>query len=349
MKSKLLRCLMLACSVLCVAGMAVACGEKTPEKDTDTETTETTDTNTDTDTDTDSDTDTTTDTESDPEPEYPEPTGGKFTDMAPWKRIIVLVAGATMNYLLGLFLIMVMFFSCGQVVYKVMKDFPTPPESGTPVTVFEEGDLILQINGKNLYLITDYIDELNGTKAGETVTYTVLREIDGKQQKIDLEWTATENVRFQNMSDTNTLLNKMGIYGLNYTTMKHGVFKTVGMSFEYSGKLAVTILRSIGELFTGKTKITSMGGPVTTIKMTSEAVSMGWINFLNISALIGVNLAVFNLLPIPALDGSKVIFCIIEWIRKKPVNRKVETMIHFIGIILLFGFAILVDVLQFVL
>ena len=53
-----------------------------------------------------------------------------------------------------------------------------------------------------------------------------------------------------------------------------------------------------------------------------------------------------NLLPIPALDGCKVIFCLIEWIRKKPVNRKVETLIHFIGIIFLFGFAILVDILQ---
>jgi regulator of sigma E protease len=58
---------------------------------------------------------------------------------------------------------------------------------------------------------------------------------------------------------------------------------------------------------------------------------------------------VFNLLPIPALDGCKVIFCIIEWIRKKPVNRKIETLIHFIGIIFLFGFAILVDILQWIL
>ena len=85
---------------------------------------------------------------------------------------------------------------------------------------------------------------------------------------------------------------------------------------------------------------------MTTIKATSEAASSGILSFLNISAFIGVNLAVFNLLPIPALDGSKVVFCIIEWIRKKPINRKVEAKIHFIGIIFLFGFAILVDFLQ---
>ena len=105
-------------------------------------------------------------------------------------------------------------------------------------------------------------------------------------------------------------------------------------------------MRSLGELFTGKLGVDAVGGPVTTIKVTSEAAASGWANFLNIAALIGVNLAVFNLLPVPALDGCKVIFCLIEWIRKKPVNRKVETMIHFVGIIFLFSFAILVDLLH---
>jgi hypothetical protein len=79
----------------------------------------------------------------------------------------------------------------------------------------------------------------------------------------------------------------------------------------------------------------------------------GWPKAMNvvaadIAALIGVNLAVFNLLPVPALDGCKVVFCLIEWIFKKPVNRKVEAIIHAVGIALLFAFAILVDILHFV-
>ena len=98
---------------------------------------------------------------------------------------------------------------------------------------------------------------------------------------------------------------------------------------------------------TGKIGLESMGGPVTTIKVTSEVASASVQSFLNIFAFIGVNLAVFNLLPVPALDGCKVIFCIIEWIRKKPVNRKVEAIINLVGIVFLFGFAILVDILQF--
>ena len=93
-----------------------------------------------------------------------------------------------------------------------------------------------------------------------------------------------------------------------------------------------------------------MGGPITTISVTSNAIKDGGFNyFLEIMGFIGINLAMFNLLPIPALDGSRALFCIIEGIRKKPINRKVETIIHLVGIIFLFAFAILVDVLQFIL
>ena len=120
----------------------------------------------------------------------------------------------------------------------------------------------------------------------------------------------------------------------------------LGNSLAYSVKIGGTVLRSLGELLTGKLGVDAVGGPVTTIRVTSEAASHSFTSFLNIAAFIGVNLAVFNLLPIPALDGCKVIFCAIEWIRKKPVNRKVETIIHFAGLIFLFGFAILVDLLQ---
>ena len=82
--------------------------------------------------------------------------------------------------------------------------------------------------------------------------------------------------------------------------------------------------------------------------MTSEIAMSGMQNFLEIASYIGVNLAVFNLLPIPALDGSKVVFTAIEWVRGKPISRKVEAIIHAVGIVLLFAFAIVVDVLHFV-
>lgn len=284
--------------------------------------------------------------------EYPEPQGERFNDQPPWKRIIVLIAGATMNYLLALILIVIMFACIGRPVYEVQKA-PAQAETASAQSTelsaqefaWETGDVILKIDGKTPYMITDYIDVLEGKKAGDKVPVLILR--DGEEQTVQM--TLVKDATFANMSDTQTLLHAMGFTtgdSLVTRTQKDGFWETIGNSFGYSFKIGGTVLRSLGELLTGKIGMESMGGPVTTITVTAQAASSGWASFLSIAAFIGVNLAVFNLLPIPALDGCKVIFCLIEWIFKKPVNRKVEAVIHFIGIVFLFGFAILVDILQ---
>jgi regulator of sigma E protease len=272
------------------------------------------------------------------EEEYPEPKGVRFNDQAPWKRIIVLVAGATMNYLLALLLIIVTFATLGQPMYKIAE----PREGKTMAAEYETGDIIERIDGHKLYMITDYMDAISGKKSGDSVTVTVIRG----ETRVNLSITLQEDADFVNMSDTSTLLGALGLDGIYTTTVRHGALEVVGRSFAYSWRIGGMVLRSLGELLTGKIGLDSMGGPVTTITVTAQAASSGMLQFLNIAALIGVNLAVFNLLPVPALDGSKVVFCLIEWIRKKPINRNVEAIIHFIGIIALFGFAILVDILQ---
>ncbi|MFR5101654.1 MAG: M50 family metallopeptidase, partial [Christensenellaceae bacterium] len=275
--------------------------------------------------------------------------GKKFNDQPPWKRIIVLIAGATMNYFLALVIIIIMFTCVGQPQYAVMQK-PDDSEQATSQTVSDStdttrllpGDVIVSVEGKSMFLLTDYVDALRGKKAGDTAEIEVVRN----DRPMTLEVVLAKDANFKNMSDVYVVLDALGIYGLMGTPVKQSFFGAVGDSFVYSGKLGGLVLRSLGELLTGKMGLDSMGGPVTTIKATSEAALSGIWSFLNISGFIGVNLAVFNLLPIPALDGSKVVFTVIEWIRKKPINRKVEAMIHFIGIIFLFGFAILVDILQ---
>lgn len=276
---------------------------------------------------------------------YPTPQGARFNEQAPWKRILVLLAGATMNYLLALCLIFVMFGGLGRPLYRVEKLFAATEETQTVTGGVEVGDVVKKIDGKNVYMITDYISEINGKKQGDTVAVTVLR--DGSERTVSLTLVADADI--QSMTDTSTLLRAMGVQEMRTVTVRGGFFETIGNAFAYSFKLAGTILQSLGELLTGKLSITDMGGPVTTIKVTAQASASGMLSFLNIAALIGVNLAVFNLLPVPALDGCKIIFCLIEWLRGKPVNRKVESIIHFVGIIFLFGFAILVDVLQWIL
>ncbi|MDE6505176.1 MAG: M50 family metallopeptidase [Clostridia bacterium] len=279
-----------------------------------------------------------------------------FTKKAPWKRIIVLVAGPLMNYILALFLIIISMFSFGQMVFSVGSI--SPYEGADPQIYAEyslqEDDTILKVNGKTVYLITDMMSALKGKTAGENVPVLVSRGGEEVVQEVKLR----ADCNFESSADTSKIWRALGAGtvvkdGVKYWDVqaenyRFGFFETLGNSFVYSFKIAGTIFKVLGELLTGNIGLDSMGGPVTTIKLTSQLATQSVQSFLEIAAYIGVNLAVFNLLPIPALDGSKVIFCLIEWVFKKPVPRKIEAVIHSVGFILILVFAVLVDILQFV-
>jgi regulator of sigma E protease len=105
-------------------------------------------------------------------------------------------------------------------------------------------------------------------------------------------------------------------------------------------------LAILGDLVTGKLGIDSVGGPITTVKTIAVSTQTNLKNLILLFPLIAVNLAVFNLLPIPALDGARAVFVLIEWIFKKPVPRDIEGKIHGIGLMILFGLVILIDILH---
>lgn len=277
-----------------------------------------------------------------------------FNNKAPWKRIIVLISGPLMNYLLALLLIIISFFAFGQMLFKVGSIVPAPSESYIEYSL-EEGDMICRVEGKGIYLTTDLMISLNGKHEGDIVKMTVLR--GGSQKKIEVMLRG--DCDFKNSEQTSKLWNALGIGtyegadGNNYwdigvASHRFGFFDTIGRSFMYSFRIAGTIFKVLGELLTGHLGLSAMGGPVTTIKLTSQIASQSVQNFFEIASYIGVNLAVFNLLPIPALDGSKVVFCLIEMIFRKPVPRKIEAVIHAVGFVLILAFAILTDILQFV-
>ncbi len=133
---------------------------------------------------------------------------------------------------------------------------------------------------------------------------------------------------------------------ISYVRYKHTFGEALSRVVPYCFETALVVLRTLGNLITGTIGMEAVGGPISTIGITSQVVSTGFANVLYLIVLISVNLAVFNLLPVPALDGCQIIFCIIEWIAGKPVNRKVQGIINGIGLIVLLGFAILVDLLK---
>lgn len=285
-----------------------------------------------------------------------------FNNKKPWRRIVVLFAGAFMNYVLALLLILVSFFSYGQLLLMAYRtDGAEYTQNGIPVSgySFADEDVILSCEGKGIYLTSDLMEALEGRKEGDLVTFVVSRKGTEGRSEQEISVMLRSDAKFENLTDTDPLWRALGIaQRVNEDGSKtwmvasasykgFGFFQTVGNAFGYSFRIGGTIFKVLGQLFTGHLGLEAFGGPVTTIKLTSQIASRSFQQFLEIAAFIGVNLAVFNLLPIPALDGSKIVFTLIEWVRGKPVNRKVEAAIHFAGFVLLIGFAILVDLLQF--
>ncbi len=201
---------------------------------------------------------------------------------------------------------------------------------------------------ERIFSISDFVNYAKTKNMGETLSFYVSVENANEPQLVEI----LVSVDLQNLDDER-VLNALGIKQttklLKYSTsnMRFSFFESIGRSLEYSVTVAGTIFRTLGELLTGKLGVSAVGGPITTITTTATAIKTGGFNyFLEIAGFIGINLGVFNLLPIPALDGSRVVFCLIEWIRKKPINRNVEGLIHGAGLVLLLGFCILVDILQ---
>ena len=139
---------------------------------------------------------------------------------------------------------------------------------------------------------------------------------------------------------------EVGKFGLTTSYQKISFGQACLQAVPFSFEMAWECLVILGELLIGKYGLQDIGGPITTIGAMANASSISMLNYLLLIPLIAVNLAVFNLLPIPALDGAKMVFVLIEWIRGKPINRDLENKIHTVGLIILFGFVILVDLLH---
>ena len=282
-----------------------------------------------------------------------------FSRKKPWQRIVVLLAGAAMNYLFALVLLLLSFFGFGQLLLSVRQtDGAAATQSGIPLAGYtlQEGDILLSCEGRQLYLVSDLMEALAGRREGDLVSFTLSRKGgEGRSVQTVSVMLRTDAV-FSGLTDTAALWRALGVraytaeegggFAVASVPVRFGFFETAARGVAYSFRIGGSIFKVLGQLLTGDLGLSALGGPVTTIRVTSQIASRGVQPFLEIAAYIGVNLAVFNLLPIPALDGSKVVFTLIEWIRGKPVNRKAEAIVHAVGFVLLLAFALLADLLH---
>lgn len=274
-----------------------------------------------------------------------------FNNQKPWKRLIVLFAGAFSNFLAALIIITFFFTFYGQVLPSV---YYVNPESAN-LEVLQKGDVILRVDGKqvNILMQEDYSNFM--AKVGDTATFTILR--DGKTVKVDVVKSDCPNGTFDENGvfvpaepDENGNPSTYFGFGFNValSPVKLNFFRSFGRAFSFMFFMVFKILAIFGQLITGKLGMSGVGGPISTIGVISEAASGGLATLSYAVCLISANLAVMNLLPLPALDGSRMVFCLIEWIFKKPVNKKVEGAIHAAGFIFLLAFALFADVFRLI-
>lgn len=247
--------------------------------------------------------------------------GRSFASHPVWKRIIVVAAGPVMNILTAILFAVVSLMS-----YGVYVDVPTVQELSSetaPAAVagIEPGDVLYAINGDVIESYEETSELILGASGAE-MTITVQR--DG--ELVDLI------VRdFYNEAEGRNLI---GItYG--YGRERYGLFQAVGASFRYVWDIFVEMARFIGSIFTQGVQAGDVVGPVGTVTIIGQAVRTGFETVLYLAVLISVNLAFMNLLPLPALDGGRLAFLIIEAIRRKPVPPEKEGMVHFAGLVLL--------------
>lgn len=199
-------------------------------------------------------------------------------------------------------------------------------------------DMIYKLNGNLLYQADDFNKYLNVSE--NEVVLTVVSGGQLYNYTLDKSYIESENFVLRSVAYSGVGMS------ITYQIYRFGFGECLLRVIPYCGEVAMLVLRTLGGLITGVVGVDQVGGPITTISLTSQIVATGFGNVLRLIVLISVNLAVFNLLPVPALDGCRIIFVIIEWIRGKPVNRKVEAYINGIGLIVLIAIMVLIDILK---
>ena len=323
-----------------------------------------------------------------------------FNKQKPWKRIIVLLGGVTMNFLTAIIFSWILLSTIGYDVPQIQR------YSQEYLNPYMEEDVITHINGEKIdfafggnYVtmvneqranaqkeyqawideyyelneeyptqeeLNKYLNETTESGNGNFYTFemTVKRKAE-EGQKVDLTIKVYPVIEFEEVTET-------AEDGSEVVTQKQQLYVFVGLessedetpctvayvynawegfcrSFEMAFGWAWVVLKSLWMLITFQIPITQITGTIGTITTIATMASQSLSYLLIFIPLIAANLAIFNILPIPSLDGAHIFFTIIEWIRGKPINPKVENMIHFVGLCVLLGFVVIVDILHFVL
>ena len=250
-----------------------------------------------------------------------------FCNKAAWRRFLIVVMGAVFNLILGFIIVMLILAPTKTFTTTTIAEFV--PNAVSQQSGLQVNDKILKVDGRTIFSTYDLSYAFTNVDDGK-IDITVLR--DGKKQLL-------KDVKFGSEE----------YEGVDFLTVDFKVYgekRTFGTFLKNSVKTAasytVVIWRSLVDLLSGKYGISQVSGPVGVTVVIANAAKQSLQNLLPLMAFISINLGLFNLFPIPALDGGRLVFILYEMIFRKSVPQKYESIVHTIGFVVLIGFMILI-------
>lgn len=257
-----------------------------------------------------------------------------FAKQKLWKRMITILMGPGMNFILAFLVALVFYWVSGVGVITGVEPYVAEVMAAGPAysAGLEKGDVITAINGENMLdgTMDTLLNRISGWQEGsDPLELTVKRGDETLQMSLTPVWDEAEKKM------------RIGVMigGAYMTeTQKVGLGGAAGSAWNLCINASGAILNSLKNLITTGEGLDQTAGPVGIVSMVSSEVQSGGLSaFVQLLALISINLGLMNLLPIPGLDGSRLVFGVAEMIRRKPVPPEKEAMVHMAGMVLLFG------------
>ncbi|QHS22281.1 RIP metalloprotease RseP [Virgibacillus sp. MSP4-1] len=248
------------------------------------------------------------------------PYNRQFASKSVPKKAMQIFAGPMMNFILAIVVFIILGFAQGVPVEeaqlgKISENYPAD-ESG-----LQQGDRILQVDNTSIDTWVDFVMEIQA-HPNEEVELTVDR--NGEIMNLSVTPRAIEGQQGE----------EIGQIGVRQA-FDESPGEIVKYGFTETYELSTLILTSVGQLVTGQLSIDNLAGPVGIYDVTDQAVQTGFYTFLTWMAMLSVNLGIINLLPLPALDGGRLLFVGYEAVRGKPIDPQKEGIVHFLGFALL--------------
>lgn len=257
-----------------------------------------------------------------------------FDKKPAWQRLIITLAGAFVNIFAGFLAMLVVITATARPSLTVDQFYGEAEETKLGITVSSdnwlmEGDEIIGVNGKNVYLYETFRYEVM-RKGYEPIDVVVMRN----GERVELK-----NVSFPLLEAEGQIFGSLDFF---VERADKNFFSVIGASWGNLWLNVRMVWESLFDLITGRYTFAAVSGPVGMSEAIGEAASFGFLNLLSLVAVISINLGVMNLLPIPALDGGRMLTILIEMITKKKLPAKVENTINAVGLAILLGFSVIV-------